>query len=99
RHRKEFLGPADPRTVALDLDGVREVRRNDRGDVLESDDLSVPVVLRCAVQRRRDLAPTTNRRTEWIRDGHIVPVRIERLVDLRVPVRDLTSCSVVLVEG
>jgi len=97
-HREDLLRSAHPGPVALDLDGVGEVRADARGHVFESDDFAIAVILRGPVQRSGHLAPTPNRRTERIGEGHITAARVEPLIDLRFPVRDLTSCPVILLE-
>ena len=72
RDRREVRRSADTRPIALDLDDVRQIARDNGGHVVESDGLAVSILCGGAVQCRRNLVPTHRRRTEGIGQRHVI---------------------------
>jgi hypothetical protein len=60
--------------------------------------LSVAVVGGRAVQRRGDVAPAGCRRTERVRERHVIATRVKALVDLGIAVRNRHPSVVVVLE-
>jgi hypothetical protein len=78
RHRRERVPTAHPCLEVLDLEDVRErlgcVLRHE----LEPGRVAVAVMSRCASHRRNGVRPTACRRSERIRNRHVVTLRVER---------------------
>src|SRR5215207_341821 len=66
RDRSDVGHAADPGLESLDLDDTREFRGLDMRDELEARRVAVAVVLGGALQRRLEVAPAPDRRTERV---------------------------------
>src|SRR3954451_11047762 len=64
--RSQLAGSADACPDAFDLNRVRKLRRDDRGNVLELVVPAVAIVARSEVEPIRYLLPAADGRSEWI---------------------------------